>query len=201
MYPMTPITAPSTPCACHLNGNNFTARHCTVAQANSVPASFWALALLLLPENQPYKLKVLASLQLPSAAELPSKASCGTSPLPFQPDPAQQATRPVPSQSQSQAPTAAAAAAAASFEVDLEQQNSVDQHGLGASYASGSRSPVPGDPASQSEASPVGAGEIFGKNIHLEGYTHSNIVIIRTVGIRTPSTSQALSVGHVCAIH
>lgn len=152
---MRPIPAPSTPRSCQLNGTNFTLLHLLVVQANSVPASFWALAFLLLPENQPYKLKVLASLQLPSVCELPSKASSVTSPLPFHPDPTQQATRPVPSQSQ--APTAAAATAA-SFE--MKQQSSMDQHGLGALHASGSPSPLPANPARPAEASLVGTGGV-----------------------------------------
>lgn len=35
-------------------------------QANSVPASFWATAFLLLPANQHYRQKVLASLRSPA---------------------------------------------------------------------------------------------------------------------------------------
>ena len=43
-----------------------------LVQANSIPASFWALAFLLLPENQHYKHKVLASLQSADNPPFPS---------------------------------------------------------------------------------------------------------------------------------
>ena len=40
-------------------------------QANTVPATFWAVAFLLLPEHQQYKQQVLHSVQQPVAGHLP----------------------------------------------------------------------------------------------------------------------------------
>ena len=36
---------------------------CAVVQANTVPATFWALAFLLLPDNALYKQQIVSSLQ------------------------------------------------------------------------------------------------------------------------------------------
>lgn len=46
----------------HANG-------CVVVQANTVPATFWALAFLLLPENAHHKQQILSSLQCPGSPD------------------------------------------------------------------------------------------------------------------------------------
>lgn len=48
-----------------------------VTQANTVPATFWALAFLLLPQNQRHRQQVLASLQHTPPAAGPTSPPSG----------------------------------------------------------------------------------------------------------------------------